>query len=39
MQKFLPARVFYEPEALEYPLGKDLVTRFRGLGIPVDATG
>lgn len=39
MQEFRPARVFYEPGALEYPLGKDLVARFRGLGIPVEATG
>lgn len=39
MGEFLPVRVFYEPEALEYPLGKDLVARFRGLGVPVEATG
>lgn len=39
MQKFIPARVFYEPEALEYPLGKELVEHFRGTDIPVIATG
>lgn len=39
MQEFLPARVFYEPGALEYPLGRELVARFRGLDISVIATG
>lgn len=39
MQEFFPTRVFYEPGALEYPLGRELVARFRGLDIPVAATG
>lgn len=36
--KFLPARVFYEPEAIEYPLGRALIKRFSSLGIPVNPT-
>lgn len=39
MPNFIPARVFYEPGALEYPLGKEWVARFRGLDVPVEATG
>lgn len=39
MDTFIPARVFYEPGALEYPLGQELVAKFQGLGIPVVATG
>ena len=36
--EFIPARVFYEPGALEYPLGKTLVEHFRHLGISVTPT-
>lgn len=35
---FRPTRVFYEPDALEYSLGKKLVEHFRTLGIPVTPT-
>lgn len=38
MTEFLPARVFYEPGALDYSLGKELVARFRDLDVPVRAT-
>ena len=36
--EFIPTRVFYEPGALDYPLGKTLVERFRHLGISVTPT-
>lgn len=39
MDSFIPARVFYEPGALEYPLGQEIVAKFRKLGIPVTQTG
>ncbi|WP_199698213.1 MULTISPECIES: spore photoproduct lyase [unclassified Dehalobacter] len=35
---FEPKQVFYEPEALNYPLGKKLVDYFRQTKIPVKAT-
>ncbi|MDR3587621.1 MAG: spore photoproduct lyase [Desulfosporosinus sp.] len=35
---FIPVRVFYEPGALEYPLGRTLVERFRHMGIVVTPT-
>lgn len=37
-RQFIPSRVFYEPGALHYPLGANLVERFRKLGIPVSGT-
>ena len=37
-KQFIPARVFYEPSALDYPLGVSLVERFRKMGIPVSTT-
>ena len=36
--EFIPTRVFYEPGALDYPLGKTLVERFEKMGMPVVAT-
>lgn len=36
--EFIPTRVFYEPGALEYPLGKTLVESFRQMGMPVIPT-
>lgn len=39
MDAFIPARVFYEPGALAYPLGQALVEKFKKLGIPVVPTG
>lgn len=36
--EFRPTRVFYEPSALNYPLGKSLVDLFRNLGIAVSPT-
>lgn len=37
-KQFIPSRVFYEPSALDYPLGVSLVERFQKMGIPVSAT-
>ncbi len=36
--EFIPTRVFYEPSALDYPLGKILVERFQDMGISVSPT-
>lgn len=33
--EFIPTRVFYEPAALDYPLGKKMVEGFRQMGITV----
>lgn len=34
-REFIPARVFYEPGALDYPLGKSLAEDFRQMKIPL----
>ncbi|HBP66500.1 MAG TPA: spore photoproduct lyase [Desulfosporosinus sp.] len=36
--EFIPTRVFYEPGALDYPLGKTLVERFKYMGITMSPT-
>ena len=36
--EFMPTRVFYEPGALDYPLGKNLVEHFQHMGISVSPT-
>ncbi len=33
MQPFVPRHVFYEEKALDYPLGRELVSTFRKLGV------
>lgn len=38
MQTFQPNQVFFEPQALDYDLGKNLVNHFRELKVPVKAT-
>lgn len=38
MERFEPDRVFFEPEALNYPLGRELYQRYKGSGIPVRMT-
>ncbi|MGI6685948.1 MAG: spore photoproduct lyase [Bacillota bacterium] len=35
MKDFLPKRVFFEQQALDYPLGKELWSRFREMNIPI----
>ncbi|MFZ5753361.1 MAG: spore photoproduct lyase [Bacillota bacterium] len=36
---FIPKRVFFEKEALNYPLGEELYRHFRKIGIPVNMIG
>lgn len=36
--EFIPTRVFYEPGALDYPLGKTLVKCFQNMGMSVSPT-
>ncbi|NLO89494.1 MAG: spore photoproduct lyase [Clostridia bacterium] len=38
MQNFIPQRVYIEPAALEYPLGKHLYEYFKSQGIPTKYT-
>lgn len=35
MELFTPTRVYFEPESLDYPIGKSLYERFAKLGTPV----
>lgn len=39
MYEFKPKRVFFEQKALDYPLGKELWSRFREMNIPVEKIG
>ena len=36
--EFIPTQVFYEPGAIDYPLGKSLVERFQQVGMSVSPT-
>src|SRR5690606_22947535 len=38
MKPFEPDLIFFEPAALDYPLGKELYRRYKGSGIPVRMT-
>lgn len=38
MKQYIPDRVFFEPDALDYPLGQKLYKTFSDLGIPVMKT-
>lgn len=38
IKPFEPDLVYYEPGALDYPLGKELVARFQSMNIPVRPT-
>lgn len=38
MIDFIPKQVFYEPDALNYPLGKKLVNYFQSINIPMKPT-
>src|SRR5690554_1965378 len=38
MKRFVPKRVFFEPGALEYPLGRVLEKKFTDMGIPIEFT-
>lgn len=35
---YIPKRVFFEPEALNYPLGKHIYDTLSGLGVPIKKT-
>ncbi len=39
MHRFVPARAFFEPAALDYPLGRKLYDRLRAMKVPVELTG
>ncbi len=39
MQRFVPARAFFEPAAFDYPLGRKLYDRLRAMKVPVQMTG
>jgi spore photoproduct lyase len=39
MQRFMPIRAFFEPAALEYPLGKQLFDQLQGMNVNVQMTG
>ncbi len=38
LKRFMPKRVFFEPAALEYPLGKELKGKFEEMEIPIKMT-
>ncbi|MCX7780002.1 MAG: spore photoproduct lyase [Negativicutes bacterium] len=39
MQPFVPKRAFFEPAALEYPLGREIYDRLQKLGVEIHTTG
>jgi spore photoproduct lyase len=39
MQLFQPKRIYFEPEALDYPLGVKIYTDFEKTGVPLKITG
>lgn len=39
MERFVPARAFFEPAALEYPLGRQIHDRLKALNVPIRFTG
>lgn len=36
---FVPKHAYFEPAALDYPLGRELYNRLETLGVPIDITG
>lgn len=36
---FIPKRAFFEPKALEYPIGQELYRRLQGMKVPITLTG
>ncbi|KUO62782.1 MAG: spore photoproduct lyase [Gracilibacter sp. BRH_c7a] len=38
MQYFIPKRVYYEPQSLDYDLGRELIDRFNKMGIEINST-
>ncbi|MDR7867548.1 MAG: spore photoproduct lyase [Sporomusaceae bacterium] len=39
MQRFVPARAYFEPASLDYPLGRKLYDSLRSIKVPVQLTG
>ncbi len=39
MQRFVPARAYFEPAAFDYPLGRKLYDTLRAMKVPVELTG
>ena len=35
VNKFIPAKIYYEKEILQYPLGKQLFDEYVGVGLPM----
>lgn len=38
MENFVPKRVFYEPQSLDYDLGKELIEKFQRMGVETVST-
>ncbi|GAA3322090.1 hypothetical protein GCM10020331_040570 [Ectobacillus funiculus] len=38
MEPFIPKLVYIEPQALEYPLGKELYDKFTNMGLEIRET-
>ena len=38
MKPFMPKLVYFEPKALEYPLGKELYEKFTKMGLEIRET-
>lgn len=38
MKKYVPKRAFFEPKALEYPLGKELFDKLAAMNVPIEMT-
>ncbi|QDR79567.1 spore photoproduct lyase [Sporomusa termitida] len=39
MNVFVPKRAFFEPKALDYPLGKEIYEKLQDLAVPIQFTG
>lgn len=39
MQRFVPARAYFEPAAFDYPLGRKIYDSLRAMNVPVQLTG
>jgi len=39
MERFVPKRAYFEPQALEYPLGEKLYKQLQDMGVHVETTG
>lgn len=38
MDKFIPKRAYFEPKALDYPLGQELYSKFQEMGVTIKQT-